>query len=569
MRIRIWFKIFFTALLLLAVVRCTQLSPLPNADVIVVGAGISGLAAAIEASSHGASVLVIEANSVGGGHAVKAGGLAMVDTALQRQRGIKDSPDIAWQDLMLWGEDANPYWTRRYAEESSEQVYDWLTKIGVRFAMVLDTPEDTVPRFHFTRGTAVNVVVPMMRKALQDPKITFVWNTRVIKLTRSNNMITGIIGQDERNDTTTRFHAKSIILATGGFQNNLKMVRANWPDSHLLPGKLFKGAGQYATGDGYLLARWAGAKMQHMDRQVTFYQGVPDPRNHSGATAFFAQNPTAIWLDNNGRRFVNESANSKTIAAAAKNLRPMNFWMIFDANGSRRLGIRGAAWLNNQTIRNEILENTVITKKALNLNELAKQTGIPKHNLHASLEVWNRMLDVGTDYQFGRFTSDKDLQNIKPISTAPYYALRVYPMTRKSMGGPAINIHGQIIDAMQVPIPGLYAAGELTGVAGINGSHGGSGTFLGPSVLTGRIAGSAAAKYSNTSVNLKVRELDESAEVVPDYGLPGYWHYDAVHKLVSERAQTCDKCHSEQMPMTMANKPAQMLAQLRTCNNCH
>ena len=569
MRIRIWFKIFSTALLLLAVVRCTQLSPSPNADVIVVGAGIAGLAAALEASARGASVLIIEANSVGGGHAVKAGGLAMVDTALQRQRGIQDSPDIAWQDLMRWGEDADPYWTRRYAEESSAQVYDWLTSLGVRFAILLDTPEDSVPRFHFTRGTAVNVVVPMMRKALLDPNITFIWNTRIVRLTRSDNTITGVISRDERDGTATRFRAKSIILATGGFQNNLKLVRANWPEDHMPPKKLFKGAGQYATGDGYQLAEWAGANMRHMDRQVTFYQGVPNPRDHSGATAFFAQNPTAIWLDNNGRRFVNESANSKVVEAAAKHLRPMNFWMIFDAKGSRRLGVRGASWLNNQSVRNEILENTAITNKALSINDLASQTGLSRHNLLASIEIWNRMLETGTDYQFGRFTSDETPQNIKPINTAPYYALRVYPMTRKSMGGPVINMRGQVTDAMRVPIPGLYAAGELTGVAGINGNHGGSGTFLGPSVLTGRIAGKAAAENSGMTASLKVRKPEELTEVVTDYGLQGYWHYDAAHKLASERAQTCEKCHSEQAPMTMANKPAQMLARLRTCNNCH
>jgi succinate dehydrogenase/fumarate reductase flavoprotein subunit len=115
----------------------------------------------------------------------------------------------------------------------------------------------------------------------------------------------------------------------------------------------------------------------------------------------------------------------------------------------------------------------------------------------------------------------------------------------------------------------LYAAGELTGVAGINGNHGGSGTFLGPSVLTGRIAGKAAAENSGMTASLKVRKADELTEGVTDYGLQGYWHYDAAHKLASERAQTCDKCHSDQAPMTMANKPAQMLARLRTCNNCH
>ncbi len=569
MRFSLWLKTTTTLVLLLAIVRCAQLTSSPDADVIVVGAGIAGLSAALEASAQGASVLVIEANSVGGGHAVMAGGLAMVNTALQQKKGIKDSPDLAWRDMVRWGEDPDPYWSRHYAEESSSEVYDWLTDLGVQFVMIIDTPEDTVPRFHFTRGTSVNVVVPMMRKALQDPNIAFVWNTRVTGLTRSSDSIAGVATRNERDDSKARYHAKSIVLTTGGFQNNLSMVRANWPDKHAQPKILLKGAGHYATGDGYHMAEWAGADMQRMDRQVTFFHGVPNPRDESGTTAFLGQNPAAIWLDNNGRRFVNESADSKIVESAARKLQPMNFWMVFDAAGSRRFGLRGSPWLNSRTVRSEILENPAITKKANNLRELAAQTGLPEHGLRTSIEIWNRMLEMGTDYQFGRFTPNAIPRSVKPINTGPYYAVRVYPMTRKSMGGPAINIHGQVIDAASAPISGLYAAGELTGVAGINGSFGGAGTFLGPSVLTGRIAGKAAALNSERSGNLQVKKFPEPSGTVPNYGLDGYWHYDVVHGLVSEKAYTCDHCHSDQMPKTMAHKPAQMLARLSTCTNCH
>ena len=89
-----------------------------------------------------------------------------------------------------------------------------------------------------------------------------------------------------------------------------------------------------------------------------------------------------------------------------------------------------------------------------------------------------------------------------------------------------------------MPIEGLYAAGELTGVAGINGSHGGSGTFLGPSVLTGRIAGKDRSQSTAAMlINLQSPATPHTPEEIPNYGLPGYWHYDAVHRLASERAQ--------------------------------
>ena len=158
---------------------CTQTPVTRDADVIVVGAGIAGLSAALEAADNGARVLLLEVNSVGGGHAVKAGGFALVDTALQRSRGIQDSPQLAVADWIAYGVDPDPLWTNRYAEASSEKVYDWLTEHGVEFRMLLPTPQDSVPRFHFTRGAAVNAVVPLLRSMLYDPNITFRWNTRV------------------------------------------------------------------------------------------------------------------------------------------------------------------------------------------------------------------------------------------------------------------------------------------------------------------------------------------------------------------------------------------------------
>jgi len=89
-----------------------------DADVIVIGGGIAGLSAALEASSHGANVLIIETSSVSGGHAVKAGGFALVGTPLQERKGFNDSPDIAYEDLMAWGEDPDPDWVRLFAENA-------------------------------------------------------------------------------------------------------------------------------------------------------------------------------------------------------------------------------------------------------------------------------------------------------------------------------------------------------------------------------------------------------------------------------------------------------------------
>ena len=445
----------------------------------------------------------------------------------------------------------------------------------MEFAIVIDTPEDTVARFHFTRGTAVNAVVPLMRKALLDPNIQFVWNTRVTALARTRGAITGAQGLNERTNAKRLYQATSVILATGGFQNNLEQVRANWPDDRPLPKRLLKGAGQYATGDGYQLAAWAGADLQRMNHQVTFYNGIPNPRDATGTTALVTQNPAAIWVAADGRRFINESNDSKQVETAVNQLPDTSYWLIFDANGSRRFGVRGAPWLNRDTVRTEILDNPLLTTQADTIEELAIKAGLPAHGLSTSVQVWNRMVDVGADFQFQRFSASNRARGIQSLSKAPYYAIRMYPLTRKSMGGPAINLEAQVLDTNNQPITGLFAAGELTGVAGINGSHGGSGTFLGPSVLTGRIAGKAAAARANKvsrkgagySVDAQTKNVFSPAP--ESSGLPGYWHFDAAHALVRERGYSCDTCHNETTPMLTADTRAAMLTRLNTCTRCH
>jgi succinate dehydrogenase/fumarate reductase flavoprotein subunit len=352
------------------------------------------------------------------------------------------------------------------------------------------------------------------------------------------------------------------------------MVRENWPADQVLPKKLYRGAGYYAVGDGYRLAEFAGAQLRNMDRQEIFYSGIPDPRAPAGERALYAENPAAIWLGPNGRRFMNEKTDSKTLAAAINKLEPMNYWLFFDQRGSRKLNIRD---INNQesaALRAEILSNPKITISAPTLEELAAKAGLPAYSLRTTVETWNRMVNLGEDYQFERFSQADKPGTIAPISDPPYYALRVYPLTRKSMGGPKINIYAQVMSTADVPIPGLYAAGELTGVAGINGKHGGSGTFLGPSVLTGRVAGKSAAAAARLNSAEPVRytqpaQPTEEIIVGRAFGQAGYWHYDAVHRLVTARGYSCDRCHSGNLAEQTSDKPEVMLTRLTTCTSCH
>jgi predicted oxidoreductase len=582
-----------TALVALAclITACTG-DPMPiDADVIVIGGGIAGLSAALEASSNGAEVLIIETSSVPGGHAVKAGGLALVGTPLQERKGFNDSPDIAYEDLMAWGEDPDPDWVRLFAENARNEIHDWLTGFGIEFTILLDTPEDTVPRFHFAGGTAVNVVVPMLREAMVRDNLHFVMSTEAEKLAITETGIFSIRTHHTRTGAYRDYAAPAVVIATGGFQSNLDLVRDNFrahDSGHSgAPEHLLIGSGRYATGAGIRLGQAAGAQLIRMDRQVTFINGLPDPRDPQ--RGLHVENPVAIRVDANGRRFVDESAHAKIIESAVMSLDQRMHWLVFDDQGRKKLRIRGAVWLNRDTIASEILGNPDVMHKADSIAALAASAGLPVDPLQATINRYNTFVANGEDMDFGRFDPvlNKAQPQAKAITEPPFYAVQLLPMTRKSMGGLAIDINAQVIGPADRPVDGLFAAGEATGVAGINGSHGGSGTFLAPSVLTGRIAGrnaAVSAKNANTVMTIPDNALEkpptdtagqfplmaaESMRSLIRSKRAGYWHWDRSHETVLERALDCTDCHSNSWPTMPAVTTNQQLLKLETCAHCH
>ena len=564
---------------------CTR--PMPDADVIVVGAGIAGLSAALEAGANGRSVVILDANSVGGGHAVKAGGFALVGTPLQEQKGYRDSPEIAEQDLLAWGEDADPEWVRRYVRASRTEVHDWLAGFGVRFGFILDTPEHSVPRFHFANGAALNVVVPMMRAAFSRANLEFRWNAEVEGLLIARGSVVGVRYRDLRTGASSELRAPAVILATGGWQSNLDFVRREWRRDLPVPGRLYAGAGYFATGAGIGLATAAGGATTRMDHQVTFTTGVPDPREPD--RALLTQNPAAIWVDGGGKRFINELSSTKLADAAVLRLEPATHWLVFDAEGRRSLRIRDAVWLGNPS-GVAPLEDAGLIRSAGSVAGLAAAAGLPATALEATVTRWNSAVQAGDDTDFGRFAPGKPDRAARPISQPPYYAIQLFPLTRKSMGGLAIDASTRVLDRAGRPVPGLYAAGEVTGVAGINGSYGGEGTFLGPSVYLGRLAGQAVARGTpgavrppgkvtappaaavSTDPSYRSAAITVAPEALPallDAGRPGHWHFGVAHRIVLERTLDCTACHTPSWPTRTATSPAQLQQQLNSCATCH
>ncbi len=525
----------------------------PDADIVIVGAGIAGLAAAIEAAEAGRSVIVVEANSVPGGHAVKAGGFALVGTALQERRGIADSPDLAATDLIDWSVDGDETWIRRYVEASGPEVHDWLTALGVEFRILIPTPEASVARFHFTAGTAVNVVLPMLRRISAFDHVTFLLNHRATGLRTSDKGVTGVETVDTRKGREQTLAAGAVIIATGGFQGDLDTVRKNWPAGSAWPPTLLNGAGTFADGSGITLATSAGAATHRLDQHVIFPNGLVDPTRPGERRALAVSNDRSIWLDDNGNRFIDEKATPNVVEAAVLESAPGGYWMVFAEADTRRLRVRDASWLTPDTLRQYILEDDEVVLRADDVAALSIATGMPVVKL-------------------GRNLSGME---------GPWRALRLRPMTRKNLGGITVDEDGRVLDSSDGWITGLYAAGEVTGVAGINGRRGMSGTFLGPSVWQGRLAGAAAASDTESGAGSVAGESGSISAYVPADALaippetlpsliaanrPGYWHFGEVHDLVLHRGLDCGSCHDDGAPTITANGPD---VGPNACLTCH
>ena len=575
----------------------TQTADTPDSsvDIVIVGSGLSGLSAAWEAGQTGARVQVIDMWSIFGGHGVAAGGvLNMVATPVQEAKGIRDSPDLAYNDFMTWGEDPNPEWVRYYVDNSKVLIHDWLTGMGVQFGDVGRNPGNTVPRVHRTQGAGRALVTSIYRECLKYPNITFTWNHKVTGLVKENGRVSGVQAENVRNGASLEVRASAVILATGGFQSNLEMVREFWPENLKFPERILLSSGIEATGSGLGLAQEAGARLDYLDHQWNYSSGMPDPRYPGTDRGLFARSSSAIWVNMDGQRFVNESDSVKVTTPAVINERTSSYWAVFDAAGMEQLAVRGATgWDDPKKVLLERYPHVV--PSAASIGELARVIGLEPDALTATVDRYNSMVDKGEDEDFDRFSSTsspaRDLirQAHTParIDQAPFYALHTLAVTRKSMGGVLIDLSGRVLDNVGQPIPGLYAVGEVTGFGQINGRAGLEGTFLGPAILTGRVGGrEALAALGNTSAKKVTGELPRSSQTPSSIKnedclrchplaklvateRPGYLHFERAHRTVLERNDQCVQCHGEFDPVPTGSHQFDRLAQVENCFLCH
>jgi predicted oxidoreductase len=583
------FRILLGLLFAVDLLRAAPQAP----DVVIVGAGIAGLTTALEAARGGAIVDVIDVASVFGGHAVVSeGGLALVGTPLQEKLGVKDSPGLAYDDILRWGGDANTEWARIYVDRSRRDIYAWMTDLGVSFDGLILVAGNSAARFHTNPRRGYGLVEPVYRECLRSGRVRFHWNTRITRLTREAGRITGVEGANERTGAPFHLSGEAIVLATGGFQSNLAMVKEYWPPQLPFPEKILIGSGINAVGSGLELARGAGAAIDRLDHQWNYPRGIPDPRYPGSNRGLHMLNAVAMWVNANGERFQNEAAGSHLLLKQMLNQPGGRAWMVFDAEGRKAMTIAGTDWADPRRVDALVLKNPELVNTANRLEELAQKSGWPVAKFLETAARFNRDLQSGVDSAFDWFNPRNPpaarvgRAAIPPLAVPPFYAVPLYAMTRKSLGGVVVDLECRVLNPQRQPVTNLYAVGEVTGFNGLNGKAGLEGTFLGPSILQGRILGQKLAK------GIQARAVPAgpvAARSAPQTPAPprvqcqschpvdklvatprkGYWHFERVHKRVLENSWQCETCHAELSPFAAERHRTNPISQIAACARCH
>lgn len=467
-------------------------------DVIVIGGGGAGIPAAIEVARAGGQAVVLEAAAeCGGTAAISGGGCCIVGTPLQISQRIADTPDIAFEDWIRWGGgQADEVWVRYYLEHTLHDLYYWAESCGAKWVDMKFQEGNRVLRWHRPENNGLGLMTALIKTAESLPNVTIMTSTKAGKLLTENGRVCGV--NATRNSDGFEVRGKAVIVATGGFNSNLDMVLEHRPEFKQF--RVMEGSGLNAKGEGHRMIRELGGYFTHMDCIWFYVYATPDyrdPQQRRGLV--FRQVPGYIWFNQKGYRFHNESITggaSATPALLAQN--PPHAWAVADTPMLAKIDVADPYYRRGDVIDRlkvqELLDNSPYIKKAASLEELGKKIAVENlKNFLDEIEAYNRCFDerLERERQFG-----KSLKGAKKFDTPPYYAIQIFPLARKNFGGVKTDLHCRALNKYFEPIPGLYAAGEIAGMAGghINGKAGLEGTMLGPSIFSGRVAGAWAAQ---------------------------------------------------------------------------
>ena len=491
-----------------------------DADVVVVGAGGAGMTAAITAAAEGKTVVILESQSMVGGNSVRAtGGMNAGKTVYQDENefgesagvektlktaaekyadnetitalaktvseqwaayqanptGYFDSVELMELDTMIGGKGINdPELVETLCANSADAI-DWLDEHGITLHNVSSFGGASVKRIHRpvnAEGKTVSVgsyMIPLLQENCEKAGVKMMLDTTATEiLTDANGAAVGVKATGASGETVT-VNAKAVVLASGGFGANLDMVVKYKPE---LKGFMTTNA-PGIQGQGIEMAQAIGAATVDMD-QIQIHPTVE--ANTAALITEGLRGDGAILINEEGQRFIDEVGTRDVVSAAEIAQTGSYSWLVVDQAMADASGV----------IQGYIKKGYTVT--GATYEELGKAMGVDAAAFAETMEKWNGYVEAKNDPDFGRTSF------ANPLNTAPYYAVKVTAGVHHTMGGLKINANTEVLNEKGEVIPGLFAAGEVTG--GVHGANRLGGNAVADFTVFGRIAGAAASDYA-------------------------------------------------------------------------
>lgn len=441
-------------------------------DVVIVGAGEAGLAAAIESANAGATAMVFEKMGTvkSTSTAMSLGVFSFAGTDYQEREGVQDSDELYYKDIMNAGKWTNHEPLVKVFLAQQLDAYNWLTALGVKWYALRMFGGGSVPRGHETDPIEQ---LRILQEAAEKKGAKLLFRTKVTELcTDKDGRVIGVCAHSE--DRSLRVKArKGVVLATGGFGYDAKRMAAI--DPRLANIKAVVSPGH--TGDGHRMAESLGAFFRHMALEYIKPTIGIHLSSRSAKTALLAYWDGAIVINKLGNRFVNESVENRSIGTATLDQPEQIAYEVFDQKVFHRLQRVGAGLA--EAIVKRLIE-------APTVDALASSIRVPAQALNKTIARYNDGVDRGKDPDFGRTHLAQDVGAMTRIDTPPFYAYETSPWLPGTYGGVAVDVDMHVLTNQGI-IPGLYGAGEIVG--GFHGSGYHTGTALSKALVFGRIAG--------------------------------------------------------------------------------